>query len=127
MHKRDIFETFLVRKIIDSAIKYFPLVVIWLLLITLISILEQVVGGIAHGFPEGNGLILKSIVNSVLFALSSSAFIYPIFFIIYLIAEKVASALAISVLVIGAMISLLLVFYFNTALVPLGADLYSYS
>jgi len=127
MNKRDIIERLPTRKIMDSATKFFPLMLTWVLLVMLICILEQVISGLSNGFSHEPGLVFRSMVNSVLFAVSSSVITYPIFFILYLISEKIASAIAISLLVICTMISLLLVFYFNTALVPLGADLYSYS
>lgn len=82
MRKRDIIERLPIRKIIDSATNFFPLMVIWVLLIVLISILEQLLTGITHGFSDERGLVLRSLVNRILFAIYSSAIIYPIFFIL---------------------------------------------
>ena len=72
MRKRDIVERLHIRKIIDSATKFFPLMVIWVLLIVLISILEQLLTGITHGFSDERGLVLRSLVNGILFAIYSA-------------------------------------------------------
>jgi len=114
---------------IKSLVQSFAaLSLIWLALIFLLSVIEISLNSNFHGLPLGFiKLLMWSFYIDLLFWLKFIPLLFIIYAILYLIAPKLANfSFKLFISLIFA-IQLLLISYFNTALVMLGADLFGYS
>lgn len=102
--------------------------VLWLLLMLLLSVIENLFNSFTHGLESGLFKILAwSSVLNVLYWLKLLFFLFIVFTGIYFLSAKFARLFIQVFIVLLFIIQLGLLLYFNTSLVPLGADLYSYS
>ncbi len=100
----------------------------WLILVFILSFFELIYNGFVHEFPQNFGSILFwAFVNDILFWFKELIFFFVGYIILYFISPKLARITYIIAIVLQAILQLGLISYFTTALVPLGADLYSYS
>lgn len=108
--------------------KFFNLSLVYWLLLMLIRTIEVIYGGHLNGYPAQLGSVVwASVYRDFIFFLSSSLFLFIIYWFIYYFSPRVANTVYITLATILLVIQLSLVFYFLTALVPLGADVYGYS
>lgn len=112
-----------------SALKaLLQLMLTWLVILVLLTVFELFYSGLTRAFPES---VLKfvglSLLNDVSFWLKIWVFILILFIGLYFIKPKVANVVTIVLLFLISTLQLALVNYYNTSLVPLGADLFGYS
>jgi uncharacterized sulfatase len=101
---------------------------LWLLLIILLSIYEVLFNGMTHEFPKDTGTVIgASMANAVGFWLKCTAWLYLLFTAFYFISPRLSHWLFYIISALLFIIQIGLVQYFATALVPLGADFFSYS
>lgn len=102
--------------------------IVWLILILLFSVFENIFFSINHGSESGflKILVWSSIMN-VLYWLKLLFFSFIVFTTVYIFSPKFAGIFFQVFIVLLFIIQLGLLLYFNTSLVLLGADLYSYS
>ncbi|MEO7532178.1 MAG: sulfatase-like hydrolase/transferase [Sediminibacterium sp.] len=114
---------------ISRSLKYYVSHVILLLaLFTLTRVFELVFETIQHGTPKllGN-VIMTGLAKDIAFVLQVSAWGYLLFAFCYLVSKKLSHVFFIVVAALLLLIQVSLSQYFVTTLVPLGADLWSYS
>ena len=111
-----------------ATILFTKLALIWLLSLLLISSYELILNGLTHELPkEWPGILLWSWIGDLLFWLKWLIVEYVIFVILYFAFSKLAPLLLSLFIVIMVIAQVILIQYFNTSLVPLGADIYGYS
>ena len=116
------------RKFFDAAKALMQLMIVWLLILFVMRLFELVFNGITIAFPNDTfKFIALSLGLDLLFWLKVWGFIFIIFIGLYFIHPKLAKVVGIVLLLLLSILQLLLISYFNTSLVPLGADLFSYS
>lgn len=115
-------------KFFSSSQDYAGLTILWLSLMLLLSAIENIFNGITHGLESGffEIMVWSSVLN-VLYWLKLLFFLFIVFTTIYFFSAKFARLFLQALIVFLFIIQLGLLLYFNTSLVPLGADLYSYS
>ena len=116
------------RKFFDAAKALMQLMVVWLLILCVMRLLELVFNGITRAFPDDTfKFIALSLGLDLLFWLKVWIYIFFVFIGLYFIHPKLANVTGIVLLLLLSILQLLLISYFNTSLVPLGADLFGYS
>jgi len=121
-------ENRILSKFFKASQDYAGLAILWLSLMLLLSAIENIFNSITHGLESGFFEILVWIlVLNVLYWLKLLFFLFIVFTAIYFFSEKFARLFFQAFIVFLFIIQLGLLLYFNTSLVPLGADLYSYS
>ncbi|RDC65095.1 sulfatase-like hydrolase/transferase [Adhaeribacter pallidiroseus] len=84
--------------------------------------------GLIHSFPESPAVVFSvAILNDLSFFLVFSLLLAPIYCLSALISTRLARITTIAIMALTTLISFGLMHYFQTALVPLGADIQSYS
>lgn len=107
---------------------YINHIIILLLLLICARGFELVYEMAQHGVPRFVGkVVLMGFAKDLVFFLQISAGGYLLFALLYLIHKKLAHLFFVVVSVILLLLQVLLSEYFVTTLVPLGADLWSYS
>ena len=115
-------------KIVPAALSFAQLSIIWLMIIFVLSIFEIVYNGILHQFPKNFAAVLGwSFLNDLVFWCKGLIYVFLVYIVFHLISAKFARIAYCVFIVFMAVVQLSLTSYFTTALVPLGADLYSYS
>ncbi|MES2331659.1 MAG: sulfatase-like hydrolase/transferase [Bacteroidota bacterium] len=114
---------------INQSLKYYVShVLVLLLLFTFTRGVELVFEIIQHGTPKLLGkVIMTGLAKDGMFILQIGAWGYLLFALFYLLHKKAAHVFFIVVSVLLVLIQVSLSQYFVTTLVPLGADLWSYS
>lgn len=108
--------------------RFFNLSLIYLILLLLIRAVEIIYGGHLNGYPSNlSSVIWASIYRDFIFFLMSSCWFFIPFALLFYFSRKIAVIFYVVFATILLLIQFGLVFYFLTALVPLGADLYGYS
>ncbi|MBK5269614.1 MAG: hypothetical protein JJE22_01245, partial [Bacteroidia bacterium] len=115
-------------KIKKATQSFAVLSLVWLIFIILLSIYEVVLNGIAHEFSKDTAVILgASIINAIVFWLKSNILLYILFLLFYFISRHLAQWFFYIVSGLLLIIHIAFVQYFSKAMVPLGADFFSYS
>jgi phosphoglycerol transferase MdoB-like AlkP superfamily enzyme len=128
MRKKEVKRASLREKLTQAAAAFSGLSIIWLSLILILTLFELIYNGVVHQFPPNfAGIIFWSWLNDVVFWLKWLIYVFVIYTLFYLISRKVAAIAFSLLIVLMVLLQLGLAFYFTTSLVPLGADLYSYS
>jgi len=121
-------ENRILSKFYNSCQDFAGIAILWLILILLLSIFENIFNNISHGLESGLFEILAwSSVLSFLYWLKLLFFVFIIFSTIFFISARFARLFFQVLIVVLSIIQLGILLYFNTSLVLLGADLYSYS
>ena len=116
------------KKIVPAALSFAQLSIIWLTIIFILSIFEIVYNGVAHELPKNLFSVIGwSFLNDLVFWCKGLIYFFLVYVILHLISAKFARITYCVFIVFMAIVQLSLSSYFTTALVPLGADLYSYS
>ena len=111
-----------------AAISFAAFSVTWLVVLFILTLFELFYNGLVHEFPKNfGGILFWSLVNDILFWFKGLIFFFLGYIVLYYINPKLARITYSTLLVLQAILQLGLISYFTTALVPLGADLYSYS
>jgi hypothetical protein len=101
---------------------------IWLLLMFVFSIAELSLNAFTNGLPSGFfNLMLWSGYLDLLFWLKWALIIYIIYVPIYLLSPRIARVSFQILMLLFFIIQIILLNYFNAALVMLGSDLFGYS
>ncbi len=101
---------------------------LWLLFIILLSIYEVVINGFAHEFTKDTIVILgANMINAIGFWLKSNVFLYILFLAFYFISRHLAYWFFYIISGFLVIVHVAFVQYFTKAMVPLGADFFSYS
>ncbi len=104
------------------------LMLAWLVILLILRIFELLYNGLTRAFPES---ILKFVALSlwfdIMFWLKAYICVFVPFIALYFIKPKLANIVAITAFFLLSVTQILLITYFNTSLVPLGADLFGYS
>jgi len=101
---------------------------IWLILMFVFSVAELTLNAFTNGLPSGFfNLMLWSGYLDLLFWLKWVLIIYIIYVPIYLLSPKLAKITFQGLLLLFFIVQIILLNYFNAALVMLGADLFGYS
>lgn len=109
-------------------LNFFRLSVPFLLLLLIVRVFELVFTSIRYGYPDAlSSVILSSFKYDILFFLKAEFWIFWPFFFFYYFSPRLAAAIYVILAASIVLIQLGLVFYFLTAMVPLGADLFGYS
>ncbi len=112
----------------SSLLQFFGLSIVWFFTIVLLRIVELITSLIKYGAIKPFGEILqKGLSYDVIFYFKSLCALFIVHSLLSVFSFKFAKIAFISVAVLLVMLQLSLSQYFFTALVPLGADLYSYS
>lgn len=107
---------------------YVKHIIVLLLLFVFARGLELVFDIMQHGTPKLLGEVIKTgLAKDLVFVLKTGTWGYPLFALFYLMHRKAAHVFFIVVSVLLVLIQASLSQYFVTTLVPLGADLWSYS
>jgi uncharacterized sulfatase len=115
-------------KFFNAAESFAGISLIWLAIIFLLSFFEIIYSSFLHGTPDHLGVVIFwSLLFDTLFWLKWLIYLYITFSFVYLFSKKVSQVAYCFFIVILAGVQVALSQYFNTALVPLGADLYGYS
>ncbi len=115
-------------KFFNAAKALMQLMLAWLAILVTMSMFELLFSGITRLFPESTLKFLAvSIALDIVFWLSVWIYLFVIFVGLYFIKPKLANVVCIGLLFLLSILQLLLISYFNTSLVPLGADLFGYS
>ncbi len=102
--------------------------ILWLLIVLIISLVELIYNSAIHHFKQSFfDVLMWSWLNDLLFWFKALLIIYPLFTILYLISPRFTRVCYYIAAVILVLFQFALSLYFTTALVPLGADAYSYS
>lgn len=114
---------------LQNALKSFlQLMLAWLIILIVIRGFELLLSGITRVFPESAFKFLTlAIWNDILFWISVWTFAFPVYILCYFIKPTIARVTLITFLFILSITQILLIYYFNTTLLPLGADLFGYS
>nr|WP_294901258.1 LTA synthase family protein [uncultured Pedobacter sp.] len=127
MEKRSTKNYFLIK--LGGAFKFISshlMVSLWLILF--FSFIELIITWQTKGLPNNFfQLLMISITNDLLYWLKYIWVIYLVFVPLLMLIPKPAKVLLKIFIILFFIIHLLLVNYFNTTLVPLGADFYGYS
>ncbi|WP_010228473.1 LTA synthase family protein [Gillisia marina] len=120
---------FSIRERLEHATRsYASFSLIWLVLMFIFSIAEITLNSFTNGLPSGFfNLVLWSGYLDLLFWLKWVLIIYIIYAPIYLLSPRLARTSFQVLMVLFFVIQILLLNYFNAALVMLGADLFGYS
>lgn len=114
---------------LGGAIKFISshlIVCLWLTLF--FSLIELIITWQTKGLPNNFfQLLIISITHDLLYWLKYIWVIYLVFIPLLMLIPKPAKALLKVLIILFFIIHLLLANYFNTALIPLGADIYGYS
>ena len=114
--------------IAESFIYFLGRATVFFFLIILVRIFDIVINYFQHGKPPFfEKVILFGLANDIAIFLEVSIILYFIFAIFYFINKKLANVIFIIVANIFLLIQVSLSQYFVTTLVPLGADLWSYT
>ncbi|MDB5122497.1 MAG: phosphoglycerol transferase [Mucilaginibacter sp.] len=128
MKKKEVKQASLREKLTRAAASFSALAIIWLAVILVLTLFELIYNGVVHQFPPNfAGTIFWSWLNDVVFWLKWLVYFFVIYALLYLISRKAAAITFSILIVVMALLQLGLALYFTTSLVPLGADLYSYS
>ena len=128
MEKKKSKEKVLSTRIIPAALSFARLSLVWLAIIFLLSLFELIYNGIVHQFPKNfAGVLLWSFINDLFFWFKCLIYLFLVYTVLHLISQKVARISYCVFIVLMALVQLGLSSYFTASLVPLGADLYSYS
>ena len=115
-------------KFFDAAKALMQLMMVWVIILLIMRLFELVFNGITRSFPDATfKFIALSIGLDLLFWLKVWGYVFIVFIGLYFIRPKLAKIVGIAVLYLLSILQLLLISYFNTSLVPLGADLFGYS
>lgn len=107
---------------------FIKLAIIWLLSLLLLSLYELALNAITHELPkEWPGIILWSWIGDFLFWLKWLFVEFLVFQVCYYAYTRLASLLSSFFITLMVILQVVLIQYFNTSLVPLGADIYGYS
>lgn len=118
----------IVQQILTASKIFSQYILTWLGLMFFLSIIEIVLSGFSKGFSADWPLIVGwSFLLDFVFWISCIWFSYLLFVLLYLITPKLARVISMISLGLLTILQLALISYFNTALVPLGSDLYSYT
>lgn len=105
-----------------------PLSLIFLIFLLLVKVYEFVLIGSAQGFPiHLVHVVLKALQYDLLFFLMASWWLFIVFTLLSVFSFRLAKTIytiSAIILIVG---EVMLIKYFSTAMVPLGADLYGYS
>jgi uncharacterized sulfatase len=108
--------------------RFFNLSLVYLLLLLAIRTFEIIYGGRLNGYPSNlGGVVWASVYRDFIFFLMSSIWLFVPFAVLYYFSRRLAFIVYVVFATILLLIQFGLVFYFLTALVPLGADVYGYS
>lgn len=115
-------------RLVHATRSYASFSLIWLVLMFVFSIAEITLNSFTNGLPSGFfNLVLWSGYLDLLFWLKWVLIIYIIYVPIYLLSPRLARTSFQVLMVLFFVIQILLLNYFNAALVMLGADLFGYS
>ncbi|SFG78461.1 uncharacterized sulfatase [Pedobacter insulae] len=104
------------------------LMLAWLVILLILRIFEVLYNGITRTFPESMlKLIALSVWFDIMFWLKVVVCITVVYIVLYFIKPTLARVTGLIALFLLSISQLLLITYFNTSLVPLGADLFGYS
>lgn len=102
--------------------------VAWLAIMLILSILELAFNGFTHGLPPKPISVLAwAWLGDFESCISLQLVVAIIYMLIYLASEKAANIVFFSLIMFWLFGDLILISYFQTALVPLGADIFGYS
>jgi len=121
-------ERTLLTKFTEASAAFARLSLVWLGIILLLSVFELIYNGIVHQFPKSfTGVLGWSFLNDLFFWLKSLIYLFAVYIPLNLFSQKFARTVYAIFIILMAVIQVSLTSYFTTSLVPLGADLYSYS
>lgn len=114
---------------LSKATRTFTLLsLMFLLFLFLLSIYEILVNGLTHGFLQNSATIFAAnIVEGISFWLKANVWLFLLFLFFYFISQRAAYIFFYTLSTLLLLIHIGLIQYFNKALVPLGADFFSYS
>jgi uncharacterized sulfatase len=116
------------KKLKDAAVSFAGLSLIWLGLILVFSVVEILFNNFSHGLPTGFfRLSFWSWYLDLQFWFKWVFLGFIIYTPVYLLSPKIARLSFQGFIILFLIVQLLLLSYFNTAMVMLGADLFSYS
>lgn len=115
-------------KLADALKSSLSLMMAWLFVLVLITVFELIFSSLTRAVPESVfKFLMLSIWNDLLFWLVIWVYVLPIYIVLFLIKPIIARNVTIGILLVISITQILLIYYFNTALNPLGADLFGYS
>lgn len=121
-------KNFIREKLLQSLISFSAFSIVWLLVIFGLTLFELIYNGAEHQFP-GNfaGIIFWSWANDIILWFKWLIYLFALYTMLYFISKRIAGIFYDVLIILIVLLQLCLALYFTTSLVPLGADLYSYS
>lgn len=111
-----------------ATLLFIKLAAIWLFSLLLLSSYELILNGLTHELPkQWPGILLWSWIGDLLFWLKWLIAEYIAFIILCFVYPKLAEWVFTIYILLMVVLHMILIQYFNTSLVPLGADIYGYS
>jgi len=115
-------------KILAACQSFSGLSIVWLMLILLFSFFENIFNSITHGFQTNFfQIMLWSLLMNLFFWIKWLFYLFFAYSVVFLLSTRLANVIFQTLIVVFFIIHAGLLLYFNTSLVLLGADLYSYS
>lgn len=108
--------------------KYFGLLFAFSILLAVLRILELSIIYLKGGFPyTNNSIIALLFYYDFIFISKIALIVFPFFFLFFLIKKKLSIIITKFFLSASILLYLILIQYFETSLLPLGAEFYGYS
>lgn len=119
---------YLYNKLKKAVLLFLPLQMVWSIIFIALRFIEIILESNAHGIPNLlTKIIFIALLKDFSFILTASFWLFLFFYVLHLAYPKKAVIIYTVVAVLMAIIQLILSHYFVTTLVPLGADLWTYS
>ena len=111
-----------------AMIAFVPIQIVWALLFIVLRFVEFWLETIAHALPKfWLNVIYIGLLKDISFILTASFWMFLFFYLLFVVQKKIAIIVYTFVAIVVALVQFILTIYFITTLVPLGADLWSYS
>ena len=122
------FQRQVIKKIQVASTLFIQTAILFLLLLLFVRLTDIFLNGVTQGFPKDFVQILFwSLLMDISFWFKSLFYFYILYVLLFFISCTLAKIFSFFLVAIFLIAQLVLSIYFNTALVPLGSDLYAYS
>ncbi len=118
----------ILKKIKEASVLFIQIAILFLLMLLFLRLVDLILNGIIQGFPKDfDQILFWSLLMDIAFWFKSLFYFYVLYVLLFFVIPKLAKIFSFIFIAIFVITQMVLVQYFNTALVPLGSDLYAYS
>ena len=116
------------RKCTEAIVAFVPAWLLFVVVFIALRFVEIALEWNAHGLPKQLGLVVAyGLLKDIAFVFTAGFWIFILYYLLFIVHKKAAGIFFIIAAILLSIIQLALSNYFVTTLVPLGADLWSYS